>query len=126
MTNELADRIATINTTVGTFVHLRQRALRAMFDGAGHMVTPVARWAELIRLNSLWDGAWADYRDLDAKLLHAKALAVVGHESVVTMTVRLDELRVWMSHCEAAFEAELAAILGSPSWPITTPVLENA
>jgi hypothetical protein len=126
VTNELADRMAIVNTTVGTFVHLRQRALRAMFDRAGHMVRPAARWAELTRLNSLWDGAWADHRELDAKILHARALAVVGRESVVTLTARRDELRAWMTHCEAAFEAELVGILGSPSWPVARKVLETA
>jgi hypothetical protein len=110
VTNELADHIASTNALIGSFVHLRQKAFRMMFDGAGHVVKPLALWTELTRISGLWDSAWTAVKDVDVQLMHARSLPVADHKSVIALTVHRDELRTWMSRCEADFEAELARL----------------
>jgi hypothetical protein len=111
------DHIVTPEAMTSSFIDLRQKALKMMFDGTGHMIEPIERWTELTRLNRLWSDAWTDYKEIDAHIFRARELAVLGRESVDVLKIRRDELRVRMSHCEADFEAELARLLGHPSWP---------
>ncbi|WP_158900091.1 hypothetical protein [Burkholderia sp. L27(2015)] len=119
------NEIVTNKTLNGSFGILRQRALAAMFNRAGHMVGPIEVWATLVTISGSWDRAWSAYKSIDVLLVQVRAQIPVDRQSVRALTVDRDQLRRELAGYEGDFESELLLVLGRPSWP-DVKILEAA